>query len=101
MARIPGRPDVSATSAAPESGRLVLNAGSSSVKFALFSAERIPVRGLSGAVDGIGWDQGRLGGRAISHDGSKVRIEAFPTDEESVIARHTASLMRQTAVQEA
>lgn len=39
---------------------LVLNAGSSSVKFALFSAEPMPVRRVSGAVDGIGHDQGRF-----------------------------------------
>lgn len=54
MAWIPGDPDVSAAGTVPESCLLVLNAGSSSVKFALFSAEGIPSRRLSGAVDGIG-----------------------------------------------
>jgi acetate kinase len=39
---------------------LVLNAGSSSVKFALFSTDQRPLRHLSGAVDGIGHDQGRF-----------------------------------------
>jgi len=39
---------------------LVLNAGSSSVKFALFSDAEPPARRLSGAVDGIGHDGGRF-----------------------------------------
>lgn len=39
---------------------LVLNAGSSSVKFALFSATQVPTRRLSGAIDGIGRDQARF-----------------------------------------
>ncbi len=60
MVRIPDRPDISRAVTAPESCLLVLNAGSSSVKFALFSAEGIPTRRLSGAVDGIGRRQGRF-----------------------------------------
>ncbi|MFH1346415.1 MAG: acetate/propionate family kinase [Pseudomonadota bacterium] len=52
---------------------------------------------------GIGLDPVRNehGERAISRDESKVRIEAFPTDEEAMIARHTVSLMRQAVAQEA
>jgi superfamily II DNA or RNA helicase len=30
-----------------------------------------------------------------TRNGSRVQIEALPTDEESMIARHTASLVRQ------
>lgn len=41
-------------------GILVLNAGSSSVKFALYTAEERPVRHLSGGVEGINHDQGRF-----------------------------------------
>lgn len=57
MAMLPG---VTGAVMAPESCLLVLNAGSSSVKFALFSAEGIPTRRLSGAVDDIGHDQDRF-----------------------------------------
>jgi acetate kinase len=49
---------------------------------------------------GIDCDQGRnrAGERTISRDGRKVEIEAFPTDEESMIARHTVALLPQPAV---
>lgn len=52
---------------AAQSCVLVLNAGSSSVKFAVFSSESTPVLLLSGAVDGIGQDHGRFHakGRAV------------------------------------
>lgn len=36
----------------------------------------------------------RGGERAISRDESQVKIEAFATDEESMIARHTMALLR-------
>jgi acetate kinase len=55
------RPDASrAATAAKRCCVLILNAGSSSVKFALFSADQRPLRHLSGAVEGIGLDQGRF-----------------------------------------
>lgn len=47
---------------------LVINAGSSSVKFALFSAEQRPTRLVAGAVNGIGHDRGRF--HAKSGNGS-------------------------------
>ena len=52
----------------------VLNAGSSSVKFALFSANQMPSRHLSGAVDGIGREQGRF--HAIDDTGTTWVDEA-------------------------
>ena len=57
---IPRQPEASRAATAARSCVLVLNAGSSSVKFALFSADQRPSRHLSGAVDGIGRDQGRF-----------------------------------------
>jgi acetate kinase len=54
------RPEASRAASAARSCVLVLNAGSSSVKFALFSADERPLRHLSGAVDGISHDQGRF-----------------------------------------
>ena len=40
----------------------------------------------------------RASERTISRDGSRVRIEAFPSDEESIIARHTAAMILRGAV---
>lgn len=55
------RPDASCDAAvATRCCVLVLNSGSSSVKFALFSADQRPMRHLVGAVDGIGRDHGRF-----------------------------------------
>jgi acetate kinase len=36
--------------------------------------------------------------RAIYRDGSRVKVEAVPTDEESMIARHTVALLRPRSV---
>ena len=49
---------------------------------------------------GIDLDPARnhSGERAISRDGSRVKVEAVPTDEESMIARHTVTLLRPRAV---
>lgn len=72
---------------------LVLNAGSSSVKFALFSAEPRPVRHVSGSVDGIGHDQGRFhakdatGGiwvddqRRVSHQEEAIELILSAVDQ--------------------
>lgn len=60
MDSIPRRPDMSRAATVARSCVLVLNTGSSSVKFALFSADQRPSRHLSGAIDGIGRDQGRF-----------------------------------------
>lgn len=54
------RPQVSRAATPARSCVLVLNAGSSSVKFALFSADQRPSRYLAGAVDSIGRDQSRF-----------------------------------------
>ncbi|MEO7940016.1 MAG: acetate kinase, partial [Burkholderiaceae bacterium] len=56
---------------------LVVNAGSSSVKFATFSelAQPLPIRLAHGAVDGIG-DTPRL--RVWSHDGALLEDQAIP-----------------------
>lgn len=59
MQSIEHDPQPSRAGAAARSCILVLNAGSSSVKFALFSADQTPVRHASGAVD-IGHHQGRF-----------------------------------------
>ncbi len=53
---------------------LVLNAGSSSVKFAVYSAEEAPALRLSGAVEGIGRDEARL--RLTDAGGGVKRNEA-------------------------
>lgn len=58
MDTLPIRPEASGL--ADGTCVLVLNAGSSSVKFALFSADDRQARHLSGAIDGIGRDQGRF-----------------------------------------
>ena len=76
MVMIPSRPGVTGPVMAPESCLLVLNAGSSSVKFALFSADGTPTRRLSGAVDGIAHDQGRF--HAVDAKGSIWVDEARP-----------------------
>lgn len=60
MDSMPNPLEVSSAVPAAQSCVLVLNAGSSSVKFALFSADQIPTRHLTGAVEGIGRDQGRF-----------------------------------------
>jgi acetate kinase len=39
-------------------------------------------------------ERNRSGARLISRDGSRVQVEAFPTNEELVIARHTYALLR-------
>jgi acetate kinase len=39
----------------------------------------------------------RAGKGAVSHDESQVAVEAIPTDEEVVIARHTVALIPSTA----
>jgi acetate kinase len=57
---MPRHPEASRPASAARFCILVLNAGSSSVKFALFSTDQRPLRHLSGAVDGIGHDQGRF-----------------------------------------
>lgn len=66
--------EVSSAVLAAQSCVLVLNAGSSSVKFALFSADQFPTRHLTGAVEGIGRDQGRF--HAIDGAGSIWADEA-------------------------
>lgn len=71
---LPRRSETSRAVTAAQSCVLVLNAGSSSVKFALFSAERTPRRHVSGAVDGIGRDQGRF--QVIDESGSAWVDEA-------------------------
>jgi acetate kinase len=38
-------------------------------------------------------ERNRSSARLISRDGSRVRVEAFPTNEELVIARHTYALL--------
>ena len=70
----PRRPETSSAVAAAQSCVLVLNAGSSSVKFALFSAGQSPRRHLSGVVDGIGRDQSRF--QVIDEAGSTSVDEA-------------------------
>ena len=52
---------------------LVLNAGSSSVKFALFGDDEPSARSLSGAVDGIGHDHGHF--RAVDAAGGILSDE--------------------------
>lgn len=42
-------------------------------------------------------ERNRSGARRISRDGSRVRVEAFPTNEELMIARHTMDVMRRIA----
>jgi acetate kinase len=55
--------------------------------------------------DGLGFlgvdldpERNRSGARAISRDASTVRVEAFATDEESMIARHTVALIAPRAI---
>jgi acetate kinase len=72
---------------------LVLNAGSSSLKFALYA----PVRAsggraeVRGRIEGIG-DAPRL---TVRRGGSEPETRAWvvPTDEERMIARHTAAVL--------
>ncbi len=54
---------------------LVLNAGSSSLKFALFEAANA------------------RHGPCLTHPGGRTKAWAIPTDEELVIARHTRALV--------
>lgn len=42
-------------------------------------------------------ERNRSGARRISRDDSRVRVEAFPTNEELMIARHTMNVVRRTA----
>jgi acetate kinase len=42
-------------------------------------------------------ERNRSGARRISRDGSRVRVEAFPTNEELMIARHTMDVAPGTA----
>lgn len=72
------------TAGAVRSCVLVLNAGSSSVKFALFSGEPTPTLQLSGAADGIGQDRGRF------H--AKGRPGGFWADEERRIANQEEAI---------
>lgn len=78
------RPEASGSIVAVRSCILVLNAGSSSIKFALFSANEPLCRHLSGAVDGIGRAQGRF--RARDEAG---RVQA---DEAVSVADHEQAL---------
>ena len=41
----------------PGRGTAALNAGPSSVRFAVFSSDHVPTHRLSGAIDGVGRDQ--------------------------------------------
>ncbi len=80
---IPGRPGANGTVTAVQSCVLVLNAGSSSVKFALFSTDH-PSCHLTGAVDGIGRDRGRF--HAIDATGANWVDEApRVSDQEQAI----------------
>ncbi len=63
---------------------LVINSGSSSVKFALFSADDPLLRGWSGAIERIGLADGRF--HAANADGTTV------IDEAGAIANHDAAL---------
>jgi acetate kinase len=38
-------------------------------------------------------ERNRSGARLISRDGSRVRVEAFPTNEELMIERHTIAVL--------
>jgi len=60
---------------------LVINAGSSSVKFATFSelSQRVPVRLAHGAVEGIG-DAARL--RVWSHDGAVLQDQSIALSDD-------------------
>jgi len=68
---------------------LVLNSGSSSIKFALFSAEREPARLLSGTISGLGTSPGFS---AHDEDGRPLPAElpaggATPLTHETALAR--------------
>ena len=57
---------------------LILNAGSSSLKFALFEAERTGARFAGGAVAGIGTDAARFTLTGTGDEADVERIGAFP-----------------------
>lgn len=84
MNSMPNRQDISSAVTTSQSCVLVLNAGSSSVKFALFSAGQRPLRHLSGAVDGVGRDQGRF--HAIDATGSTRadEVRRFSNQEQAI-----------------
>jgi acetate kinase len=80
---------------------LVLNAGSSSLKFSVFlndgeNAAPIRARVCRGA-NWLGLDLDEVantnGGPCISREGSRVSAWVIPTNEESMIARHTRRLV--------
>lgn len=75
---------------------LVLNAGSSSVKFAMFGDDEPPLRSLSGAVDGIGHDRGRF--RAVDANGDVCSDEeAHVSNQESAIEVILSAIERHPA----
>lgn len=96
MESVPRRPETSRTPAAARSCVLVLNAGSSSVKFALFSADQRPARHLSGAVDGIGRDRGRFHAKDET-GGMRVDEERRVSNQEEAIELILSSVERRSA----
>ena len=96
MQSMPRRPDTNPRTTAARSSVLVLNAGSSSVKFALFSADQRPLRHLSGAVDGVGRDQGRFNAK----DGAGsvwVDVERSVANQEEAIELVLSSVEQREA----
>jgi acetate kinase len=75
---------------------LVLNAGSSSVKFALFSTDQRPSRHLSGAVDGIDDDYGRFHAKDET-GGAWIDETRRVSNQEEAIELILSSVERQSA----
>ena len=86
---------------------LILNSGSSSLKFALYDGAGIETPVLAGKLARIGQPDGQFtvslpGGdpvrnarnaSVISPDGSRVTVRVIPTNEEQMIARHTRDVL--------
>lgn len=73
---------------------LVLNAGSSSVKFGVFSAGETPALIVSGAIEGIGRDRARL--RVTDAAGVAVRDEALSASDQEAAIDDLLSLLAET-----